>query len=205
MFQTLQITEAILSGTTFIIAFLVAYRALKGYRIAFNINLLFLGAGFILLGIFFLLSSLSFLGVIPRGYPYQHRYLYDASLYLIQFAAYLLIMLAYVIQPRFEETAVLIGTVLLSYFLLNAVIVILLAITAGSVMIEYRRRQTASTALVLSSFALLFIIHLLDLFLIFIPHILILSTIYTVTFELLSFTLLFIAIERPATKGEQSS
>lgn len=207
MLHILQIAEAIMSAATLLLALSIAVRALKGYRITGNANLLFLGAGFTLLVLYYLLSALSFLKILPVMYPFKREFLLDSVMYVVQLAAYLFIMLAYIVIPRVEEASIILAGFLLSFFILNALIVLLIAVTAVTVMLQYRRRPTASTALVFSSFSLLLLIHLVGLLLILIPRLYGVSIFYTVTFEFLSFGLLFLALESypRRNKGRSSS
>ncbi|MEM3851609.1 MAG: hypothetical protein QXP70_01255 [Methanomassiliicoccales archaeon] len=204
----IQVAESVLMLIAFVFALMISYRAIKGYSITRNANLALIGTGFILIALYLLISSISFLHLLPRPYPFERHFLYNAILEGLQFIAYFLIMIAYLVPPRAEVSATILSLFLLTFLGFDFATVAVLAVTAISVYVWYRENETASTALVLASFALLFLIHLLDLFLAVVPHLFIITLLYTTVFEVFSFALLFMAMEsypsRNKPRGKQS-
>lgn len=194
--------EATVSAITLFVALLISYRAYRGHRITGNLNLLLLGAGFTLIALGFVLDII---GAIAQ-HQYTTRpgaeFLFNYIRTMIEVAAYLLIMLAYLARPKVEDLLPALGVILLP-FTFQIFIAILLAVIVLSVWMSYSKRPTASTALVLSSFSLLFILHLVNAILIFTPRAEAAGYLYYSIFQLFAFGLLYMAIGQKHHSREQ--
>ncbi len=194
MVDTFDMLQAVLSAITLVVAAMVSYRAFRGYKVARNLNLLLLALGFAMLCIYFLFSTLGFLGRASLAYPPSRLFDRYFGVDLIQVIAYLLVMLAYVVKPRPEDALLPLVSVVLLAFTFELFIVILLLIVVVSVWQGYRSSPTAGTALVLASFTLLFALHALTAFLLFAPRLIAAGSVYYAVMQMLSFGLLFMAI-----------
>lgn len=203
MVNSYDVIQALLSAVTLLVAAMVAYRAFRGYRVARNLNLLLLALGFGLLSVYFLLTTLGDLGQAVRTYPPDRllgRYFLIA---FIQIVAYFLVMLAYVIKPRSEEVVLPVLAVALVAVTFELFILLLLLVVMISVWAVYRSTPTASTALVLASFTLLFALHATTALLLFSPRLLAAGSVYYAVMQMLSFALLFMAIGRHSKRDSQ--
>lgn len=201
MVDSFDVLQAVLSAVTLIVAAMVSYRAFRGYSVAKNLNLLLLASGFLLLCIYFLFSALGSLGQASRTFPPDRILGRYFAVYFIQVLAYMLVMLAYVVKPKAEEILPATALAVLA-FTFELFIVLLLLVVVVSVWSVYRRTPTASTALVLASFMILFMVHLVTALLLFAPRFLVAGTIYYSVTQMISFALLFMAIGRHAGKSE---
>ena len=194
MVNSFDVLQALLSLVTVVVAAMVSYRAFRGYRIAKNMNLLLLAAGFALLSVYFLFAALGDLGQATRPYPPSRligRYLAVAFL---QVAAYFLVMLAYVVKPRAEEVILGAAAGIILALTFEIFIILLLIVVVVSVWSVYRSNPTASTALVLASFILLFLTHAVTALLLFSPLLITAGSVYYAVMQMFSFALLFMAI-----------
>ncbi len=178
---------------TALVALLVSYRAYKGYRIAGNLNLLFLSAGFALIALVFGVDTAGVLAAQRHAAAPGVVFLLTYTLTMVEVVAYLLILLAYFVKPKAEDVLPIVPIMFLP-FTFQIFIAILLAVIVFSVWAGYRRRPTASTALVLSSFSLLFILHFINALLTFSPRIQTAGYLYFSLIQLLAFVLLYMAI-----------
>ncbi len=206
MVNAFDLLQAVLSAVTLLVAAMVSYRAFKGYGVARNVNLLLLALGFAMLCLYFLFSTIGFLGSIYASYPPNHLFTRYFVIDLIQVVAYLLVMLAYVVKPRAEDAVLPLISVVFLAFSFELFIVILLLVVVISVWSGYRSSPTAGTALVLASFTLLFLLHAVTALLLFSPRLIAAGSVYYAVMQMLSFTLLFMAIgHRPAKENQRRS
>ncbi len=203
MVDAFGLIQAALSVVTLVVAALVAYRAFRAYGVAKNLNLLLLGLGFSLLCVFFFFTALGFLGHASRTYPPNSllgRYYFVSYLEVI---AYLLVMLAYVIRPKSIEGTVPLVAVTAVALTFELFIVALLLVVVISVWSVYRSTPTASTALVLASFSLLFLLHAITALLLFAPRLMASGSAYYEVMQMLAFALLYMAIGHHQGKNRQ--
>ena len=202
MVNAFYMLQAVLSLVTLVIAAMVAYRAFRGYRIAGNLNLLLLAVGFTLLCVYFLFYSIGFAGLATR--PPTHRAVIRYfMLDFLEVIAYLFVMLAYVVKPRSEETVMAVASLALLQFSFELFILVLLLVVVISVWSSYRSKPSAPTALVLASFSLLLVLHVMSALLVFSPVLAAAGSLYYDVLQMLSFALLFMAIGHRPGKGNQ--
>lgn len=202
MVNAFYILQALLSLVTLFVAAMVAYRAFRGYRIAGNLNLLLLAVGFALLCVYFLFYSIGFAGLAARP-PAPRTVLRYFTLDFLEVIAYLFVMLAYVVKPRSEEIATAVAALALLQFSFELFILVLLLVVVISVWSSYRSKPSAPTALVLASFSLLLVLHIMSALLLFSPALAAAGSLYYDVMQMLSFALLFMAIGHRPGKGNQ--
>ena len=199
----IEVLEVVVTVVTLFVAVVISYRAYRVYAVAKNTNLLLLCIGFTLMSVYFVLlaaEALAYRRYSP-GTGGRFAIIYISS--IVEVTAYLLIMLAYVIRPRMDYIAAAISAALLLFFTFQLFILVLLLIVVISVWRSYRSNPGASTALVLSSFSMLFLLHLINGLLLFSPRVLGTGYLYYSIFQLLSFVLLYTAIGIGRTKTEE--
>ncbi|MCL4347128.1 MAG: hypothetical protein M1117_04345 [Candidatus Thermoplasmatota archaeon] len=201
--------EALISALTLLVSLTIAYRAYRVYSIARNTNLLLLSFGFLLLAVYFIIIAVQtvvYRRYLPDG---QGRFLLSYIAGMVEVSAYLVVMLAYVVRPKMEDVAVAAMTSVLLFLTFQLFILIILFVVVLSVWRSYRMSQTASTALVLSSFMLLLVLHLINALLLFSPRSFASGYIYYSVFQLLSFVLLYMAVglgrKTPEERGKVRS
>ncbi len=193
MVEIYHVFEAVASAITLLVALLVSYRAYRGYRITENLNLLILAAGFALVTLVFALETVGAIAGLRHTAGAGITFLFYYTVTMVEVFAYTLIMLAYLIKPKAENLLPIIALLFIP-FTFQILIAILLGVIVFSVWNSYSRRPTAGTALVLSSFSLLFILHLVSALLVFSPRIETAGYLYYSIFQLLAFGLLYMAI-----------
>jgi hypothetical protein len=199
----IEVLEVIITLVTLFVTAVIAYRAYRVYTVAKNTNLLLLCLGFVLISLYFVLLAVE--AVVYRHYSpgtgSRFAIVYISG--VVEVVAYLLIMLAYVVRPRMDYIAASLSAASLLFFTFQLFILILLLIVVISVWRSYRAGPGASTALVLSSFTILFLLHLVNELLLFSQRILGIGYLYYSVFQLLSFILLYMAIGIARTKTEE--
>lgn len=201
MVEIYPVFEAAVSAITLLVALLVSYRAYKGYRVAGNLNLLILAGGFALVALVFALEAVGAITSQRHAAGPGITFLFYYIVTMIEVIAYLLIMLAYLVKPKVEDMLPAVAVFLLP-FTFQLFIVILLAVIVFSVWRSYRSGPTANTALVLSSFSILFILHLVNALLVFSPRVQAAGYLYYGIVQLLAFGLLYMAIGQKHESGE---
>jgi len=187
--------QSAVAALTFIVAVLITVRGFAGYRLSKNSNLLLLSTGFLFLCLYFIMFAVANVFMPGSLYSFPRRFTLSFLIEFLQVVAYLFIMLAYVVKPRSEEIALaMISPFVLVSFTFELFILLLLGVILVSVWSAFSAKATAGTALVLSSFLLLFLLHLVRAILLFSPRSLAAGELYYTIMQLLAFFLLFMAI-----------
>jgi len=161
----------------FIIAFAVAYQALRGYRLSKERTLLYLHFSFVLLGAGLLVDGIASLVVLMSRFLIGLLYLYALGYtinFIAQFIAYGILVVAYLQQTRNLSTQVaVVAAVPILFFERNAitelVLIFLLIYITVQTAINYSINKSTNTVLVFGAFAALSLAHFFFLMFILIP------------------------------------
>ena len=161
----------------FIIAFAVAYQALRGYRLSKERTLLYLHFSFVLLGAGLLVDGIVSLVVLMSRFLIGLLYLYALGYtinFIAQFIAYGILVVAYLQQTRNLSTQVaVVAAVPILFFERNAitelVLIFLLIYITVQTAINYSINKSTNTVLVFGAFAALSLAHFFFLMFILIP------------------------------------
>ena len=169
--------DSLMEFIAFIIAFAVAYQALKGYRLSKERTLLYLHFSFVLLGTGLLVDGLaSFIVLFSRflrGLLYLYALGYTIN-FIAQLIAYAILVLAYLQQTRSASTQVAaVAAVSIVFFERNAIteliLLFLLVYIAAQTGINYSVNKNTNALLVFGAFAALALAHFFFLMFVLIP------------------------------------
>jgi hypothetical protein len=169
--------DSLMEFIAFIIAFAVAYQALKGYRLSKERTLLYLHFSFVLLGTGLLVDGLaSFIVLFSRflrGLLYLYALGYTIN-FIAQLIAYAILVLAYLQQTRSASTQVAaVAAVSIVFFERNAIteliLLFLLVYITAQTGINYSVNKSTNALLVFGAFAALALAHFFFLMFVLIP------------------------------------
>ena len=169
--------DSLMEFIAFVIAFAVAYQALKGYNLSKERTLLYLHFSFVLLGAGLLVDGLSSLIVLSsrflRGLLYLYALGYTIN-FIAQLIAYGILVVAYLQQTRSASTQfAAVAAVSVLFFERNAIteliLLFLLVYITAQTGINYSISKSTNTLLVFGAFAALSLAHFFFLMFILIP------------------------------------
>jgi hypothetical protein len=170
--------DSLMEFIAFVIAFAVAYQALKGYRLSKERTLLFLHFSFVLLGAGLLVDGLASLIVLISHFIRGLLFLYSLGYtldFIAQLVAFVILVVAYFQQTRNVplQLAAAAPVVSVLFFERNAfseliLIFLLIYITAQTGM-NYTINRTTNALLVFGAFASLALAHFFFLMFTLIP------------------------------------
>jgi hypothetical protein len=169
--------DSLMEFIGFVIAFAVAYQALKGYNLSKERTLLYLHFSFVLLGAGLLVDGLASLIVLISRFLRGLLFLYAVGYtinFVAQLIAYGILVVAYLQQTRnVSAQFAAVAAVSILFFERNAVteliLIFLLVYITSQTAINYSINKSTNTLLVFGAFAALSLAHFFFLMFILIP------------------------------------